>query len=1035
MRKFASLLTMLMLLCTLAFAQTRTVTGTVKDNGGQPIPGASVTIKGKKGGTSTNSKGEFELVVAKGNTIIISAVGYASKEVSVEDNLSSITVNLSPQATDLNEVIVTSVAGATLKANMTVSVTKLNADRLTQVPASSMASALQGKVAGLQMSSAQGNPGSAPDIQLRADNNLPNVGSGPLILIDGVMLNGSLADINADDVESMEIVKGAAASALYGSRAGNGVIAITTKRGSRLRVNSTAVTVRNEIGFEDLPKELSLATHHPYTLASDWQQYQGLYTKYAGVSYPAGYTGAGYSPLISGNQTPDADHYMDNSYGVTNDLQKAIFRTGTNFTNFVGISSRSEKSNLYTSFENNAQQGIVVFTGGYKRENFRLNLDEQIAPWLKLSTSNLYITTETNQPSDAGSFFDVLLMTPDVDLYQANPDGQPYYLRTEQFLGNNTNPLYDLWKYKPDSKDRHWIGDYSANVKFTSWANLDLNQSLEIEDYRYTLYEPKDTWTFSGGTAATNGESYTNGYLSKNSSESVNKNTQVTLNLLKKFGGLDIKGKLSYLYENAHYEAFNEYASQLQYPDIPQFSNFTGINGGGSSITESKTQDYFAIASLNWKNKYLLDGMFRRDGSSLFGSDARWNSYYRVSGAYRISQDIKIPGIDELKIRGAYGTAGIRPGFNWQYETYSLSNGVATANQKGNTKLKPSNTAETEVGLNVDFLKKFSFEAVYASSVTTDQYLNVPLIAFLNNGYSSQYQNAGTVKSNTVEVTLGANWMQKKNFSWSTNIVFSRIRQKITSLPIQPYLYGGTDGGGGQMFYIKQGETYGAMYGYAYVRTLAEMSQQLPAGKTISDYEVNSDGYVVPAGSQGTTSEQVIQLKNADGTLWYGKIGDGNPNFNMGVSNTLKYKGISLYFLVDVKNGGDIYNARSEWITRDNRNGIEDMYGVDASKKKTYDYFQSIYNVNQINKYWVENGSYIKLREVSIGYSFSSKLLSRTFKGVVKGITAKAIGRNLATITKYSGYDPEVGTIRTPYDGINHYPNFRNIAFSLSFDF
>ncbi|HVT86563.1 MAG TPA: SusC/RagA family TonB-linked outer membrane protein [Chitinophagaceae bacterium] len=1034
MRKFASLLTVLMLLCTLAFAQTRTVTGTVKDDNGQPIPGASVTIKGKKGGTSTDAKGAFKLVVSTGNTLVITAVGYAQREVSV-DNSSSFDINLIPQRTDLTEVIVTSVAGATTKANMTVSVTKLNADKLTQVPATSMASALQGKVAGLQMASPQGNPGSEPDIQLRADNNLPNVGSGPLILIDGVILNGSLADINADDVESIEVVKGAAASALYGSRAGNGVIAITTKRGSRLNVNTVAVTVRNEIGFQNLPKELSLATHHQYALASDWQQYQGQYTKYAGVTYPSGYTGAGYSPLISGNQTPDADHYMDNPFGVTNDLQKAIFRTGNNFTNFVSVSSRSEKTNLYTSFENNVQQGIVVFTGGYQRQNFRLNLDQQIAKWLKISTSNLYITTETNQPSDAGSFFNVLLMTPDVNLYQANPDGQPYYLRTEQFLGNNTNPLYDLWKYKPDSKDRHWIGDYSANVKFTSWANLDLNQTIEIEDSRYTLVVPKDTWTFSGGTAATNGEAYTNGSLSQNSSESINKNTQVTLNLTKKFGGLDVKGKLSYLYENAHYEGFNEYASQFQYPDVPVFANFTNITSGGSSITDSRTQDYFAIASLNWKNKYLVDGMFRQDGSSLFGSNARWNSYYRISGAYRITQDIRIPGIDELKIRAAYGTAGIRPGFDWQYEVFLLSNGVATALQEGNNDLKPSNTAETEVGLDANFLKKFSLEAVYASSVTTNQYLNVPLVAFLNNGHSQQWQNAGTVKSNTLELTLGADWVKHKDFSWSTNIVFSRIRQKITSLPIKPYLYGGTDGGGGQMFYIKQGETYGAMYGYDYVRTLDQMSHQLPAGKSISDYEVNSDGFVVAKGTQGTPQEAVIQLKSPDGSLWYGKIGDGNPNFNMGVSNTLKYKGISLYFLIDVKDGGDVYNARSEWITRDNRNGIEDMYGVDPSKKKTYDYFQSIYNVNQINRYWVENAGYIKLREVSLGYSFSNKFLDRTFKGVVKGITAKAIGRNLATITNYSGYDPEVGTLRTPYDGINHYPNFRNIAFSLQFDF
>jgi TonB-dependent SusC/RagA subfamily outer membrane receptor len=244
------------------------------------------------------------------------------------------------------------------------------------VPATSAASALSGKVAGVKISSPGGSPGGNVDLLLRGDNNL-NVGSSPLILVDGVILTGSLSDINVDDVESMEVVKGAAASSLYGSRAGNGVIAITTKRGSRIGVNSTTVTIRNEVGFQNLQHYVDLSKSHAYTLANDWQNYVGKYTKYQGVTYPANYPG-GFYPGLSGSRSLDADHYLDNPFAVNIDQQKEFFNTGKNYTNYVGIATRTPKTNLYASFENNSQEGIIQHTNGYKRQNFRLNMDNNI---------------------------------------------------------------------------------------------------------------------------------------------------------------------------------------------------------------------------------------------------------------------------------------------------------------------------------------------------------------------------------------------------------------------------------------------------------------------------------------------------------------------------------------------------------------------------------------------------------------------------------------------------------------------------------
>ena len=1028
MRKQLSFL-MVALIATLSVFAQGVVKGKVTDEKGQAIPKASVVIKGTTTGTVTADDGTFSINLPSNTaTLEISAINFATQAVNAKVGQAA-NVSLTDEQKSLDEVVVTGVASATTRKNLTVSVTKINANRLNIVPATSAAGALSGKVAGVRVQTGSGLPGGGIDILLRGDNNL-NVGSSPLILLDGVILSGSLTDINVDDVESIEVVKGAAAAALYGSRAGNGVIALTTKRGNKQEIGTTKVTIRNEVGFQRLQNYIDLAESHGFNLAPDWKDFIGKYTKYAGVTYPANYMG-GFDPGISGSRSLAADHFMDKPFGVNIDQQKEFFRTGRTYTNYIGISSRSKSSSIFASFENNAQQGIIQNTDGYKRQNFRLNYDQQVFSWLKFSTSNLFISTTSQYPGDGGGiFFNIVLAEPDNNLKAPNPDGQPYLIRHNPF-SNERNPFYSTYKNKRNDVTRRWISNYTANVKFTKWMNLDLSQSIEIENYRYTSLDPFDTWVIGAGGPAGWGITYSKGALYKYSAETISQNTQATINTTHKIGDLGITSKLSYLFENRHYENFDISNSQFAIRDLPTFENFNDLSrANASSVTQDiLARNYFAIIGLNYKNKFILDGMGRYDGSSLFGENQRWHPYYRVSGGYRITQDYPIKGIEELKVRAAYGTAGIRPEFSWQYETYSINNGVSSPSQKGNKNLKPSNTREMEFGLNVEFLKKFYFEGTYAKSKTEDQFLNVPLIPFLNDGFNTQYQNAGIIESKTLELTLGANWLRKKDFSWNTNIVFAKVRSKINELPGNPYQTGND-----ALFYIRKGESYGSIYGIDWVRSLDQMSRQLPAGKTIADYVVNNQGYVIGVGTQGTLTEKPIQLRDATGAVAFVKIGDGSPDFNLGITNTLTYKGIQFYFLVDIMKGGDVYNRKSQWLTRDSRNGIMDMAGVAPAEKKVYDYYQAFYDVNSNNSYWVEDAGYIKLREAALGYTFAPKAL-RMFKGAVKGITARVIGRNLFVFTDYTGYDAEVGSIRNPVDGTGVYPNFRNVAFSLTLDF
>ncbi|UII23500.1 SusC/RagA family TonB-linked outer membrane protein [Fulvivirga ligni] len=1018
-------------------AQDRTISGKVTSlEDGSALPGVNVVLKGTTLGAVTDIDGNYSVSVpANSKTLVFSFIGLSTEEIEIGER-TTINVQMSPDVQQLSEVIISGVAGATPREKLTVSVAKIGEDRLNAVTGMSLATSLTGKVAGVRISNPSGAPGGASNILLRADNNLNNVDSDPLIIIDGQIMVGSLADINADDVASMEVIKGASASALYGSRAGNGVIAITTKRGSSLKKGDVRVTLRNEVGVQQIGKTLDLATHHPYALADDYQDFVGQYTKYDGVTYPDGYRDSGWHPGIAGNRTIDDDHYMDNEYGVVRDQQDMFFRIGVNYTNYVAVAANNTKSSIFASFENNSQEGIIMNTDGYDRQNFRVNYDLDVKPWLRLSTSNLFINTETNYPgSGGGVFFNIALAEPDANLEAENPDGQPYYLRMNQFNGETVNPLYPLYKAERDNKSRRWMGNYAANIEFADWINLDLSQSIEIYNYRYTLNNPADTWTPTGGTDETFGMSYTKGSLNKYSRERVTKNSQATLNLHGKVGDLTMKGKLSYLFEDRHDENFQASASQYAYKATPDFDNFSNISNASSGEFVEKAQNYFAILGLDWRDKLLFDGMFRYDGSSLFGPDSRWNSYYRLSGAYRITEDVEIPGINELKIRAAYGTAGMRPGFDFQYEIYRVSSGSFIQEQVGNYDLKPSVTTEREIGLNASIINKINFEASYAKSTTEDQFLRVPLFAPTNEGFAYQYQNAGTVESNTFEMSLGGNWVNKSDFTWNSNIVFSRVRQKITELPIAPYVFGDTDGGAQSIFYVREGETYGSMYGYTWVRSLEQMAQQLPEGSTIEDYEVNSDGYVVPAGSIGTPGEQAIKVLDEEGNPLYTKIGDGVADFNMGIANTLTYKGFTLYFLFDIKAGGDVYNSKGQWVTRDLRNGIMDMSGVPDSEKKAYDYYVNFYDVNTPNSYWVEDASFVKLRELSLGYSVPTTSLSGFLNGTFKAVRFKLVGRNLLTFSDYSGYDPEIGTVRQPYDGTYAYPNFRNYAASLTLEF
>lgn len=1025
--KFTFLLTLAtILMMQITFAQEKIVTGKVSDASG-PLIGVTVVIKGTKTGTQTDFDGNYSIKVATGATLQFSFIGMQAVEKQV-GTVNTIDVVMAEDAEALDEIVVTGVAGATSKKKLSITVASVTAEELEQVPASSAASALQGKVAGITVTNL-GQPGQGATILLRGAANFYG-SQAPLVIMDGVFVEGGLADINIDDIASFEIVKGASASSLYGSRAGNGVIVITSKRG---KAGKTQVTVRSEFGFSEITNFIKTNQSHGYQLAPDWQTAQGQYTKYEGVTYGPNYQSvyaASGDNGVVGTRLQSADHYSDNSYGVYNNFQDLFFVKGINTTNYASLSSGNEKSRIFFSSENMESDGVLAEIGGYARNSLRFNADYYINDWLKFSASNSFIKINDNGSLAGMDIYRIVArLSPDANVLVDNPDGQPYYLKPDPWENEIDNPLYELSVMDAVSKQQRFLGGYKLNFKLNENFNADVEYAFENNNSRFTQNNKYETYASDGSAL---GFGYSKGSLYKSSSLQLSQKAQATLNYSQQFGELDVNAKASYLAEDQTYEQYSASGSNYLYSGLPTLDNFNSEDVSANSNQQTiRAQNMFAIAGFVYKDRYIFDGLFRRDGSSLFGKNEKWNDYYRVSAAYRISQDIKIPGVQELKVNVAQGTSGQRPGFDWQYEQTGLSGGSLSTNRiKGNPDLKPSLTTETEIGLNASFLNRFTFDFAYSKQIASDQFMIVNLFSPANAGKNKQWKNVGDLESNTYEFTLQSKIITTNDIQWNVGVNFTKSDSKITKLNAPEQLVG-SDG----LFLLREDTEFGSMFGRSFVRDLATMELQLPSGASISDYVVNSDGIVVRADALGTVNEKAITKVDENGVASFEKIGNQNADFRLGITSNFSYKNFDFYMLWDIKGGGDIYNRNAQWTTISERSGIVDQAGKPEQEKKTTDYYASLYDVNQNQEFWVEDGSYTKLKETSVSYKLGNNELKSIAKGFFEEIKFSLIGRNLLTFSNYLGWDPEVAN----YDGGTQqyfsvdygvYPN--NTSYSLS---
>lgn len=996
-----------------AMAQ-RTVSGKVTDDSGEALPGVNVVIKGTTTGTTTDLDGNYRLSVDDGATLVFSFVGFETQEVAVGSR-STIDLSLGG-ATELQEVVVTGVAQGTSTKKLGFAYGKVGEETIKEVPAVDPANALRGKVAGVQVIQPSGLPGTAPEIRLRGSSvvNAGVSGGGPLIIVDGIITSNSLADINMNDVESIEVIKGAAGAALYGSQAGNGVVQIRTKRGSGAD-GVTRVTVRSEYGVTDLQREFPLSNSHFYQLDSD-----GDFV----LSNPADPT----------TRIQDADGIQDNAYPRLFNQQEELFTSQSFNNNVVQIASSNKNSDLYVSFDNLTNEAPIQGLPSYTRNTARINADHNINKF-RVSTSMSYSRSngpQATEQAQGGFIYGVLLVEPDLYLRTPADDGQSFS-PTLRFNGNGVNPLYNASVQKWGMERDRFLGNLQTSYEITDFLKVEGQYSVDKLFRTITFFQPIDFLTPSNPDG-------TGGSLSESELESTGEVFTGSIYFNKEFGDIDLGATVRYQSEEYNTDFVSLGGSNFVIGGIPQFDALdqTTVQATSSNTTVI-SENVFLNTTLDYQDKLIFDGLIRRDGTSLFGADQRTQTFGRASLAYRLTEDVDLPGINELKIRGSYGISGDRPGFDWQYETYNLSGGTAQKNILGNRDLKPVKLKETEAGINVAFLERFNAEFTYSKTIGEDNIFLVPLSAVA--GFSAQYQNAGTVETTNLEFALGAAVIDKPNFSWDVSLVGNTYSSTITELNVPEFNLGGTTTSG--MFRISDGVDFGTMFGQSHATSLSQLTVDGNGDVTnvagyveggtsntqLADYVVNRHGYVVRADAEGTFGESATLLYDPEtGQPLETAIGNAVPDFLLGFNSTIKYKNISFYFLLDAQIGGDVYNATKQLLYFNDRHADLDQAGVAPEEQTAFGFWGSalsLYNGNNPTKHFVEDASYLKLREVNISYNLSRNLFESIGIGdVIYDGKISLIGRNLFTMTNYTGFDPEVSAGRNP-------TNFRVDSFTV----
>src|SRR5216117_2873656 len=761
-----------------AWAQDAVVRGTITSDRGEPIAGANVVLEELRIGVVTTATGQYTLNVpgarVRGQPVVlrVRAIGFKpnSKAITLTPGEQAVDLTLGYDVNLLEAIVVTGTQEATEAVKVPFTVSRVDASQLP-VPASNPLTQLQGKVPGANIVSASGRPGAQPSVLLRGPTSINASGRGqdPLYIVDGVIINGGLPDLNPGDIESVEVVKGAAGASLYGARAGNGVINITTKS-ARRSLEGVKFGVRSEGGVSDIERDFGLArfqalatdetgtlfceavTAQPFCARTfNWADEQARINDAPG-DFSLNPKGLPIDPgsTISGaplRQRFQVQPWPTLGYNAVNQLvtPKPFLENTVDMTGRFGSNTR-----FYASASNRQEQGAIRFLNGFDRNAFRLNIDQTIGTdWnIAFRTSYTRSTADgVNQEEGGQAFFRLTRVPAIVNILQRDPLGRLYIRPNLQGGGSqNENPLSTLYQTFREDVTNRFLGSITASYNPVNWFTMDANFSYDLR--RSTAAQINDK-----GFRTTTASSANLGSIFRSATGREAFNGSVNATLKHDFGpDFKTKYQFRYLFEQRDFNTQSAQGSQLSVQGVTALNNTAQpTRVTASDLSRIREIGMLAGTNFEYKGRYILDALVRRDGSSLFGPASRWATFGRVSVAWRVAQEPwwSLPQVTELKLHGSYGTAGGSPRFDAQYETFTiLAGGLLSLATLGNKNLKPELHGETEIGGDLELWNRYAFNVTYAHANIKDQILPVPVCACT--GFARQWQNAGTLTNNTL---------------------------------------------------------------------------------------------------------------------------------------------------------------------------------------------------------------------------------------------------------------------------------------------
>jgi len=999
------------------------LSGKVTNKKGEVLQGVNVRVKGKSQGTSTDAAGKYQLDVPPSSTVVFSQVGMKELERAV-GNQRQLDVTLEDSDNALDEIVVTGYGGVAKKRDLTGAISSVNAKKIEERQPINLFDALQGQAAGvLIVNDGGGAPGATGSIQVRGTSTL-NGGNGPLYLVDGV-INPDGATINPTDIENIEVLKDAASASIYGSRAANGVILITTKRGSEGR---PMVNVNYNHLFG------RLAHYIPVSNSAEVRAFryiQGL------------------------NTNTDS---INPSFNSDNDLQRLLLGNLAQKKEIKVSVSGGQKNLRYYSSLNYLDDKSIILNSYAKRLQSRINVEYQFSSKLRYS-NNISFSWQKGNTIPIGNTIRVVMDRPAYSLIYY-PDGS-----LTSYIGSKRNPVANALFEK--NIDETYSGQFNNQLDYQIRDDLKFTTlfNARLDNLQNTQFSPR---FLSANKDQNNGTNEFN--------KTFTWEFQSYLNYNKTFAqDHNVTALLGFSSDRRRYDRFHsEYMNSVNEEVLVTFPDYLTPSKTYTTATANASASVFSRIGYNYKGRYIVQGSYRRDGSSRFGATNKWGNFLSASAAWRFSDENFMkwakPALVDAKLRYSIGQLGNDKVGDYESYTkvafggsYNGVGGAALTSTFGNNRIKWETTTQNNVGLDLTFLNgRLGFTADYYVKTTID--LLYPRELAKETGYAKVNVNLGTIRNRGMEFVISAKPIVTRDFSWEVNGNISFERGKIVKLadgiPFFP----------GNKWYAEEGGRIGNFYGwrnlgvYAWDESNAYNDNWEKLTLVLDDQgkPLYRDGKAVYTFNGNDYQGTVHQLYAPDGKLkggdaeWLNNkkdslindedrmiLGNATPDFYFGFMQTFRYKRFTLNVLFNGSFGGEVYNAllqRQNYPSNTGAGSPDMVYNVwrkpgDVAKYPNYVERNNRGNMktNQ-NSLYIEDATFVRLSSARLAYTFDPQLINRL---KMKGLTAFVYGSNLLTWTNYRGYDPEFSTNNplTPGEDDGRYPRRREFGFGVNINF